>query len=64
MRRRYIYVQYCNPSPPTPVTFNIIISAGHESVAVDTGKAWSWGNGLLGTLGNNDTIYKSTPIAV
>ena len=47
-------------------TFCDIVSGDRFSVAIDkNGKAWSWGDGGVGKLGNNNNVVcYSTPIAV
>ena len=46
-------------------TFCRISSGFNFTVAVGTnGKAWGWGRGYQGQLGNNNTVVASTPVAV
>jgi len=44
---------------------HISAGVGEYSLAIDNyGKAWAWGYGSFGRLGNNSIVNRSTPVAV
>ena len=46
-------------------TFCQISAGGSHSLAIDkNGRAWGWGSGFLGLLGDNTTVNKLTPVSV
>jgi alpha-tubulin suppressor-like RCC1 family protein len=46
-------------------TFCAISSGGGHSLAIDKyGRAWAWGGGATGTLGDNSTVNRLTPVSI
>ncbi|HRQ86878.1 MAG TPA: prepilin-type N-terminal cleavage/methylation domain-containing protein, partial [Candidatus Saccharibacteria bacterium] len=50
--------------PITNPYVTVFAGADHTACAVASGKAYCWGNGRFGILGNNSTADSHTPVAV
>ena len=50
---------------PDGVTFAVVSAGGAHSLALDNGgRAWAWGSGGAGRLGNGSTTNQTIPVAV
>lgn len=52
-------------SGPASTSWNVVAGGYEASYAIaNTGELWSWGRGILGALGNSNTLDVSTPVLV